>query len=236
MRMRDFAVSVGNLFQCLITFTIKIRSKILCSILSISVFVTSCHLTLRRSLTPSLCIYRSASSHILCVLRLNSPSFVPSLVWQIAVFWCWIWPVCSCLSHNGNLSSGWTTAEAVPPVLSRGEGSSPVCWLLFQMQPRVLLALFAAVFNLFAGTSISDFPLLSFSQLAPSVYWYMGWFLARYRMSYFPVLNCVRLLWAHFCSLSGTLHGSTTFWCYQLLLALYRLNICWRCHIFAEGQ
>lgn len=137
--------------------------------------------------------------------------------------------MCSCLSHTGNLSSGWSTAEVVPPVLSRGEGSPPVCWLLFQMQPRVLLTLFAAMFNLFAGT---PYPYLcfykaAFQSVGPQCVLVHGLIPSKVQNVIFPSAELCEITVNTFLQpVRVSLHGSTTFWCYQPLLALYDLSIC----------
>lgn len=118
-------------------------------------------------------------------------------------------PACPCTSYNGEPSAEHSTPDKASPVLSRGE--NPIFWSAGNAVPHAdqeAVSLCAAgvhywlTFNLESIRTPKSFSVkLLPRQSAPSLYRYMRLFFPRCRIWYFPLLNFMRFLPAHFSSL-----------------------------------
>lgn len=118
----------------------------------------------------------------------------------------------------------------------KGKDHFPQFATLFLVQPRRLLAAFAArahcwfVFNLMSfSTPVSLSTKLLSNQLAPSMYRCMGLFFPSCRISCFHLLKFIRFLFAHFFSPSNSLWMAAQSW------INHTFQFCTSCR-FAEGK
>lgn len=123
----------------------------------------------------------------------TSDALIPSSsLWHFAE----LVPVCPCLSGTEELRTGANTSDVLHQCWVDRKDHLP--WLLmmpFLMQPRRLLAFFAALFQLAAYQEPQGQLYKAIFQLAgPNLSWCVGLFLPMWRAWHFPLLNFMGLM------------------------------------------
>lgn len=141
------------------------------------------------------------------------------------------------MSHIQGSPELETALHVCPPQHRvKGKDHFPQFATLFLVQPRRLLAAFAArahcwfMFNLMSfSTPVSLSTKLLSNQLAPSMYRCMGLFFPSCRISCFHLLKFIRFLFAHFFSPSNSLWMAAQSW------INHTFQFCTTCR-FSEGK
>lgn len=206
-----------------------------CQLMKDLTWVGSAHLQLRQHLSIYLCLLYTLH-HLYTLVgnpwafsRLNSPNSL-TLTLHVTYFkhfitlmpFTGLTTVSSCLSHPEEPSTGLRS-----PAISHQSWTEDKDYFhqlaanIFPNQARMLVfAVRALCWSMVNGLStriLMSFPERYFSScLAPCLSWCIGLFLGCYRTSNFPMLNSIRVILAHFSSISWT--WTWGFW--RLVLAV----------------